>query len=76
MYYKIKTLCDMKGISITTLEKEVGLGNGSIGKWKESSPKVDSLKLVADYFKKPLDYFLDQEDDMIDRKRGGIDGTT
>lgn len=58
MYNKIKELCDKKGISITTLEKEVGLSNGSIGKWKESSPKVDSLKLVADYFKKSVDYFL------------------
>lgn len=58
MYNKIKDLCDKKGISVTTLEKEVGLSNGSIGKWKESSPKVDSLKLVADYFKKPVDYFL------------------
>lgn len=58
MYNKIKDLCDKKGISITTLEKEVGLSNGSIGKWKESTPKVDSLKLVADYFKKTVDYFL------------------
>lgn len=58
MYNKIKELCEKKNISITTLEKEVGLSNGSIGKWKESSPKVNSLKLVADYFKKPLDYFL------------------
>ena len=58
MYNKIKALCDAKKISIASLEKEVGLSNGSISKWKEASPKVDSLKLVADYFNKSVDYFL------------------
>lgn len=58
MYNKIKALCDTKKISIAALEKEVGLSNGTISKWKSSSPTVDSLKLVADYFKKPVDYFL------------------
>lgn len=58
MYNKIKALCDTKKISIAALEKEVGLSNGTISKWKNSSPTVDSLKLVADYFKKTVDYFL------------------
>lgn len=58
MYNKIKALCDAKKISIAALEKEVGLSNGTISKWKSSSPTVDSLKLVADHFKKSVDYFL------------------
>lgn len=70
MYKKIKTLCDEKGISVTALEKEVGLSNGSIGKWKGSVPKVDSLKLVADYFEVTVDYLLKNTLDMQKRGKG------
>lgn len=54
----ISSLCKEKGISIAKLEKEVGLGNGTIGKWAESSPKVDSLKSVADYFGVTVDSLI------------------
>ena len=47
IYDKIKELCDKKGIPIYKLEKEAGLGNGTIGGWQTSSPTVDSLKAVA-----------------------------
>lgn len=55
----ISMLCKEKGISIAKLEKEVGLGNGTIGKWAESSPKVDSLKSVADYFGVTVDSLIE-----------------
>lgn len=54
----ISSLCKEKGISIAKLEKEVGLGNGTIGKWAESSPKVDTLKKVADFFGVTVDSLL------------------
>lgn len=50
IYKKISTLCKENKISIARLEKEVGIGNGTIGRWEKSSPTVENLKKVADYF--------------------------
>ena len=47
IYDRIKALCEKKGISICALEKAAGLGNGTIGGWKISSPTVDKLQAVA-----------------------------
>lgn len=46
----ISTLCKENKISIARLEKELGIGNGTIGRWEKSSPTVENLKKVADYF--------------------------
>ncbi len=55
---KIADLCEQKGISVARLEKECDLGNATVRGWSKSSPKVENLKKVADYFGKPLEYFL------------------
>lgn len=47
IYERVKQAADKKKIRISALEKEAGLGNGSIRKWKSSSPNIDSLKAVA-----------------------------
>lgn len=44
---KINSLCSEKNISIRQLEKDSGLSNGTIGKWKTSIPSASSLALVA-----------------------------
>lgn len=54
----IRQLSHARGISITTLEQTVGLGNGTIGKWRKQSPSCDKLKLVADYLSVSIDYLL------------------
>lgn len=58
----IKQLSNAQGMSITTLEQTVGLGNGTIGKWRKQSPSCDKLKLVADYLSVSIDYLLTGED--------------
>ncbi|MBO7312474.1 MAG: helix-turn-helix transcriptional regulator [Alistipes sp.] len=50
LYRNIEEKCKKFGISVSALEKAVGLGNATIRGWGESSPKVDNLKKVADYF--------------------------
>lgn len=55
---KILELAEKNGISICGLEKTLGFGNGTIKKWGESSPTVDKLKKVADYFGVSIEYFL------------------
>ena len=47
VYDNIKAICDKKGIAISKLEKDAGLGNGTIRKWQTASPTVDNLKAAA-----------------------------
>lgn len=54
MVDKIKALCKASGISIYKLEKELGIGNGTIGRWDKSTPNYSRLKAVADYFGVPV----------------------
>lgn len=58
MYEKILRLCTVKGISIKALERQLNFGNGTILKWRTSSPGVTKLEMVADYFDVSLDYLL------------------
>lgn len=61
MVEKISSLCNERNITIGKLEGILGFGNGTIWKWKKSSPSVDKLKAVADYFGVTLDYLLTKE---------------
>lgn len=58
IYTNICALCSRKGISIAKLERETGLGNATIRGWANSSPTVDRLKAVADYFGVTVDDLL------------------
>ena len=61
IYERIKALADERGVSIASIEREVGLGNATIKGWKESSPSANNLKKVADYFGVSIEYFLTEE---------------
>ena len=54
--YRLKGL--MNGTTLKQLEKELGFSNGSISKWGSSSPSVDKVKMVADYFSVTTDFLL------------------
>lgn len=54
----ITRLCEKKGVSIAKLEKETGISNGAIGKWRKCSPTVEKLEKVADFFGVSVDYLL------------------
>lgn len=58
IYERIMSLCHDRDISVRQLERCAGIGNGVIGGWRDSSPRVDKLKKVADFFGVTVDYFL------------------
>ncbi len=62
IYSKIAALCKERGISISKLEKEVSIGNGTIGRWDTSSPTVENLKKVAGYFGVSMDELLAEDE--------------
>lgn len=58
IFTNIVRLCKEKGISVSKLEKDLGIGNATVRNWRASSPTVEKLKLVADYFGVTLDELL------------------
>ena len=57
----IHKLCKENGVSIARLERDLGIGNGTIGAWDKSSPALANAKAVADYFNVTVDYLLTGE---------------
>ena len=47
IYEKIKALAIERKLSIKEIDQRAGLANGTIGKWAESTPRVDNLQAVA-----------------------------
>ena len=47
---KIRTLARQRDMSLPQLEQELGLGNGTISRWRNSSPNTEKLQKIADYF--------------------------
>lgn len=57
-YDTILAVCKKKGVSIAKIEKDCGIGNGTIRGWNVSKPRVDNLKRVADYLGVPIESLL------------------
>lgn len=57
----IVNLCNKKGVSLSKLEKDVGLSNAAIRKWGTSSPSVENLQKVAEYFNVTIDQLLAEQ---------------
>lgn len=55
---RIKELTSKKGISLAELERQTNLSSGSITKWNKSSPSIDKVNALADYFDVSVDYLL------------------
>ena len=58
LYENVKKACSDSNISVHALEKELKFPRSSICKWDKNTPGVDKVKSVADYFKKPIEYFI------------------
>lgn len=54
----IRILCSKKPVSIAKLEKMTGISNGTISKWDVSSPTVENLQKVANFFGCTVDDLL------------------
>ena len=59
-YEKYASIRDAKGVSDYQVWKDTGIATATLSDWKNgiSKPKTDKLKILADYFKVSIDYFL------------------
>ena len=51
----IRSLCQSNGVSISQLESDLEFGAGLISRWIKSSPSIDKIVDIADYFQVSLD---------------------
>lgn len=55
---RIKELADSEKITFAEIERNVGISNGQIRRWNLSSPKIENIQKIADYFNVSTDYLL------------------
>ncbi|KAF9404850.1 hypothetical protein HW555_014136 [Spodoptera exigua] len=55
---RIKELADQKKVTFAEIERIVGISNGQIRRWDTSSPKIENIQKVADFFDVSTDYLL------------------
>lgn len=74
MVQEVKNLCEKKGLTVTRLEKEIGLGRGTITRWDTNSPSIDKVILVSNYFGVPVSALVgDQTGQETDGKEKPTD---
>ncbi len=61
VFERIESLRKAQGISQGKLEKELGFSNGSISKWRNSTPTYERIQKVAEYFGVSADYLMTGE---------------
>lgn len=61
MYKKFVELLDKVNKTTYRVSKETGIPQNVFSNWKSgrSTPKVDKLKILADYFGVTIEYFLE-----------------
>lgn len=55
---RIEAVIKEKGLNFKRVERECGLGNGTIKRWETQSPRLDKLAKVSEYLKVSLDYLV------------------
>lgn len=61
MYSKYVEVRDEKGVTDYMVSQATGVTKSTFTDWKNgrSKPKIEKLKKIADFFGKPIEYFLE-----------------
>lgn len=69
IFYIIKNLCDKRKITIFELERQIGISRGILYTWKKSSPSVEKVKKVAEFFNVSMDELVNhkvEDNDVVE----------
>ncbi|GAB6634926.1 helix-turn-helix transcriptional regulator [Streptococcus uberis] len=61
-FEKIRELSDQQGLSLNKLEEKLGFSRNTIYNMKKSTPNIDRVSKIADYFNVSTDYLLGRTD--------------
>ena len=62
---RVKDLCKRDGISIRNLEATIGIGNGTIGNWEKTSPRLSTLLKIAEFFQVSVGYLIGEQEERF-----------
>ena len=67
MYKKYEELLKQTGKTSYQVSKDTGIGENTLSYWKSgrSNPKIDKLKILADYFGVSIEYFLEDTKETV-----------
>lgn len=58
IYDRIKIIAQENNTNIKTIEKELGMGNGTIKGWTTSSPRCDKIISIANKYNVSIEWIL------------------
>lgn len=61
VYEKFQQLLDKTDKTAYQVSKDTGVSTATLSSWKNGNyvPKLEKLKILADYFNVPIEYFLE-----------------
>lgn len=61
-FAKVEKLVQVNGLTFYQLGKRLNIPSSFFSEWKRGKmmPKIDKLKILADYFNVPITYFLEE----------------
>lgn len=64
MYEIFEKLLKAKGVTAYQVSKATGIPQATFSQWKHgvTTPKVDKLRLIADYFNVSLEYLMNEDE--------------
>lgn len=62
LFERVKDLAKKRNKNLKQVAEEIGLSENAFYKWKNQSPKAETLQKVADYFGVTTDYLLGRTD--------------
>lgn len=65
LYDRVLRLAKNRGMTMADVEREAGLGNGSIRRWKKSIPSADKLHRVSMLFGLSMEELLGYEETPV-----------
>lgn len=66
---RIKLIAKSKGLTVSTVLKEVNLGRNTMANFKTSMPRADNLAKIADFLDCSTDYLLGRTNDPDSHKK-------
>lgn len=70
MYEKFADLLEKSNKTAYQVSKDTGISQSTLSDWKSgrSKPKVNKLKILADYFGVSIEYFLEDKRESVEDK--------
>lgn len=70
MWEIFKYLCESRGVSAYKVSKDTGIPQPTFSEWKKGkyTPKIEKMKIIADYFGVSIDYLMTGKEKSPDGK--------